>query len=478
MRHPGRPATRVEEIARRLADAIERGLLAPGERLASIRAAAPHHGVSKNTMAEAYERLVASGHLEARRGAGYFAAQLARPARPRLPPHLAEAIDTVSLLREQLEARHEVRPGDGRPPPSWMEGSELAAQFAGGKWRPGGSVEHGYGSSWGFLPLRERIALSLVERGISCSAEQVLMSFGANHALELVIRHLTEPGDTVLVDDPGYYPLFGKLRLARVRALGVPRLADGPDPEALEALLAAHRPKAFFTQSLAHNPTGGSLSPAIAHRVVRAAERHGVTLVECDPFADILPVTLPRLAALGGLGRVIHIGTFSKTLSASLRVGFVAAEPATVQALNDLKMLMVVSTSGFAERFVAHLIQGGHYLRHLRRLRRRIDTGTATAVANLAGAGWPVDTPPGGGLYLWVPLPEGLEEAALCQAAQAQGIFLAPGAIFRPGPAEAGQPARMRVNVAYANDPRFLGFLRQALAARGGAGARPAGPDH
>lgn len=467
MRHPGRPATRVEEIVRRLADAIERGLLTPGERLASIRSAALNHGVSKNTMAEAYDRLVASGHLEARRGAGYFASAVPRPARARVPPHLAEAIDTVSLLREQLEARHEVRPGDGRPPPSWMEGSELAAQFAGGKWRPGGSVEHGYGSSWGFLPLRERIALSLVERGISCSPEQVLLTFGANHAFDIVIRHLTEAGDTVLVDDPGYYPLFGKLRLARVRALGVRRLASGPDPDDLEAKLAEFRPKAFFTQSLAHNPTGGTLSPAIAHRVVLAAERHGVTIVECDPFADILPVTSPRLAALDDLRRVIYIGTFSKTLSASLRVGYVAAGPAMIEALNDLKMLMVVSTSGFAERFVAHLIHGGHYLRHLRRLRARIDKGTETAVANLAAAGWPVGVPPGGGLYLWVPLPEGLEEAELCHRASAQGIFLAPGSVFRPGQADDGHPATMRVNVAYANDPRFLSFLRQSLDARG-----------
>ena len=464
----GRRATRVGEIVERVADAIERGLLKPGERLASVRRAAEDHGVSKNTMAEAYDRLVASGHLEPRRGAGYFAAATARAARARVPPHLAEAIDTVSLLREQLEAQHKVRPGDGRPPPGWMEGSELSAQFAGGKWRPGGSLEHGYGSSWGFLPLRERIALSLVERGISCAPEQVLTTMGANHALDLVIRHLAEPGDTVLVDDPGYYPLFGKLQLARLRAVGVRRLPDGPDPDELLARLAQYRPKAFFTQSLAHNPTGGGLSAAVAHRVLGAAERHGVTIVECDPFADILPAASPRLAALDGLRRVISIGTFSKTLSASLRVGYLAAAPPVVAALNDVKMLTVVSTSTYAERFVAHLIQGGHYLRHLRRLRRRVEAATALAVERLAGAGWPVTLPPGGGLYLWVPFPAGLDEAAICQRASAEDIFLAPGAIFRPERGEP-RPAMMRVNVAYASDPRFLAFLAEA-ARQAGAG--------
>ncbi|MGX9964138.1 aminotransferase-like domain-containing protein [Roseomonas sp. F4] len=459
-----RPATRVSEIVERVADAIDRGLLKPGERLASVRRAAEDHGVSKNTMAEAYDRLIASGHLEARRGAGTFAAAAARSAHTRVPPHLAEAIDTVSLLREQLEAQHKVRPGDGRPPPGWMEGSELSAQFAGGKWRPGGSLEHGYGSSWGFLPLRERIALSLVERGISCAPEQVLTTMGANHALDLVIRHIAEPGDTVLVDDPGYYPLFGKLQLARLRAVGVRRLPDGPDPDELLALLARHRPKAFFTQSLAHNPTGGSLSLAVAHRVLGAAERHGVTIVECDPFADILPATSTRLAALDGLRRVISIGTFSKTLSASLRVGYLAASPPVVAALNDVKMLTVVSTSTYAEGFVAHLIQGGHYLRHLRRLRRRVEAATALAVETLAKAGWPVPLPPGGGLYLWVPFPQGLDEAEICHRASAEGIFLAPGSIFRPEPDQQARPAMMRVNVAYASDPRFLAFLAESAA--------------
>jgi DNA-binding transcriptional MocR family regulator len=455
----------VDHIAQRLAEAIDRGLLKPGERLASVRRAAVEHGVSKNTMAEAYDRLVASGHLEARRGAGYFASRALPAARASVTPHMAEAIDTISLLREQLEARHEVRPGDGRPPPSWMEGSELAAQFTRGKWQPAGRVEHGYGSSWGYLPLRERIALAMIERGISCSPEQVLLTFGANHAFDLVIRHLTEPGDTVLVDSPGYYPLFGKLRLARVRGVGVQRLPDGPDPDDLEAKLAEFRPRVFFTQSLAHNPTGGTLSAAVAHRVVLAAERHGVTIVECDPFADVLPGMSPRLAALDGLRRVIYVGTFSKTLSASLRVGYVAAAPFLVEALNDLKMLTVVSTSGFAERFVAQLINSGHYRRHLRRLRDRIDVATTTAVQNLAIAGWPVATPAGGGPYLWVPLPAGLDEATLCHRASAQGIFLAPGSIFCPDQIRNGHPAMMRVNVAYANDPRFLSFLGSTRAA-------------
>src|SRR5256885_5157757 len=91
--------------------------------------------------------------------------------------------------------------------------------------------------------------------------------------MDLVIRYFVPPGATVLVDEPGYYPLFGKLRLAGAHVVGVPRLADGPDVAALESLLAQHRPRLFFTQSLAHNPTGSDISAAKAYKVLQLAER-------------------------------------------------------------------------------------------------------------------------------------------------------------------------------------------------------------
>lgn len=170
-----RPRTRVDAIVERLSRMVADGVLKPGERVASIRKAAGDHAVSKNTMAEAYDRLVALGHLEGRPGSGYFVGAAPRPPSARPRPHVAEAIDLVSLLREQLDQHYEVRPGDGRPPPSWMEGSELGAQFGGVKLPRGVGVEYGYGSSWGYLPLRERICLSLAERSIRCAPEQVLL---------------------------------------------------------------------------------------------------------------------------------------------------------------------------------------------------------------------------------------------------------------------------------------------------------------
>ena len=456
-------ASKVNHMVARLSTAVENGLLRPGTRVASVREAALDQGMSKNTVAEAYDRLVASGHLEARRGAGYYVA-IQSVRQPLVRSEVVEALGLVSLLREQTEGHYVVRPGDGRPPPSWMEESELVRHVARAARAQNRGETHGYGSSWGYRPLREQVAISLTERSIECNADQVLLTQGANHALDLVIRHVVEPGDRVLVDDPGYYPLFAKLRLARAEVVGVRRNMDGPDLEDLRSKLEGRRPRAFFTQSLAHNPTGGTLIPSVAHSVLQEAEAHGFQIVEDDAFADLLPASSPRLASLDGLRRVIYVGTFSKTLSASLRVGYVAAATPIACALDDLKLITLVSTSQFTERLVAGLIEEGHYLRHLRRLRRRVDAATARALQDLSAAGLPLAVPPCRGFYLWAALPIGLEEEALCRQAAARGIFLAPGSVFSPDRAS-GLPA-LRINVAHASDPGFLSFMEEALTGR------------
>ncbi len=439
-----------------------------GQRLPSVRQGAQHNGVTKNTMAEAYDRLVAQGLLEARVGSGYYVAQFAPARAPVARPHLADATDLVSLLREQLDQRYEVRPGDGRPPPSWMEASELRRHFTGFKTFGTDAVDFGYGSSRGYGPLRERVRLMLMERSIGVAVEGLLLTQGANHALDLIVRHLLEPGDVVFVDDPGYYPLFGKLALAKVQMVGIRRGRDGPDLDDLNAKLATVRPKAFFTQSQAHNPTGGTLSLSSAYGVLQAAERWGFLLVEDDAFADVLPPSAPRLAALDQLDRVIYVGTFSKTLSASLRCGFIAGHTRLIGALGNLKMVTVVATSDYVERFVFGLILGGHYLRHLRRLRTRLEEANKRSVAELGELGLPVQASKIPGFYLWAELPGHVNELDLCRAAAAKSIFLAPGQVFHPDRVP-GRRAAMRINVAYGADPRFLGFLKTALDIAGGA---------
>lgn len=465
----GSHASKVEALAQRLMHSIDQGSMPVGSRLRSIRDASVKEGVGRNTVVEAYARLAARGYVDAKAGSGYYVRKPhgLRSQAPAL--HVTEAVDVVSLLREQLEQHYEVRVGEGRPPASWMEGSELGRHLRRARAQGVTDLEHGYGTPWGYLPLRETIAHMLGERSIHVSERQVLLTQGANHALDLIVRQLLEAGEEVLVDSPGYYPLFGKLRLAKVHMVGVPRLADGPDLDALESLLQTHRPKVFFTQSLAHNPTGGSISLPKAHRLLKLAAKHDFLVVEDDPFADLQPATAPRLAALDQLERVIYVSSFSKTLSAGLRVGYIAGAAHRIHALCDLKMVTIVSTSDFVERVAHQLISTGQYWRHLVRMKERLEAALGPARKALERLGVTVHPSQPGGYYLWVELPQGITEAALVRSAAERSIFLAPGSVFYPD-RQGGQPA-MRVNVAYANDARFLRFLENALAnARGGAG--------
>ena len=453
--------SKVETLAQRIAQSIEQGGIAAGARLRSIRDAADKEGVGRNTVVEAYARLAARGYVDARAGSGYYVRKPQGP-RAQLPaPHMTEAVDVVSLLREQLEQHYEVRVGEGRPPASWMEGSELGRHLRRARAQGMSHIEHGYGTPWGYLPLRETIARMLGERSIHVNERQVLLTQGANHALDLIVRQLLEVGDEVLVDSPGYYPLFGKLKLAKVHMLGVPRLADGPDLDALQALLQTRRPKVFFTQSLAHNPTGGSISLPKAHRLMQMAATHGFLVVEDDPFADLQPASAPRLAALDQLERVIYVSSFSKTLSAGLRVGYIAGAAHRIHALCDLKMVTVVSTSDFVERVAHQLISSGQYWRHLGRLKERLETALGPAQKALERLGVTVHPSQPGGYYLWVELPQGMAEAALVRSAAERSIFLAPGSVFYPD--RHAEKQALRVNVAYANDARFLRFLEGAL---------------
>ncbi|TNC10099.1 PLP-dependent aminotransferase family protein [Methylobacterium terricola] len=455
------PRTRVEQVVAGVAERIDRGLLRPGERLPSIRAAASLFAVSKNTIVNAYERLVASGRVESRPGSGFYVSAPAKVSRP-VPhpgPVPVAAVDSVWLLREQLDRHYDVRVGDGRPPPAWMESLEVGRAL-----RPSAAASsESYGSPDGYLPLRRSLALRLAERAIHAEPDGVLLTAGANHALDLIIRQFVAPGEPVLVDSPGYYPLFGKLRLAKARILGVRRNPDGPDVAHLDEVARASGARLFFTQSLAHNPTGCSLTLPVAHRLLQRAAALDLRIVESDPFADVLPAAQARLAALDQLERVISVGTFAKTLSASLRCGFIAARPDVVEALRDLKMVTSVNSSGFVERIVHDLIESGRYRRHLRRLGSRIEAATLQGRAVLADLGLPVFGEPRGGYYLWCGLPDATDLDALSRRAAARGILIAPGGLFRPeGPAG---PPMMRVNVAHAGDPRFARFMRDATGA-------------
>jgi DNA-binding transcriptional MocR family regulator len=453
-----------EQIVRHYAQRIDAGALLPGARLPSVRQLAARLEVSVHTVLVALDRLAGLGYVASRPGAGYFVLRPAgrTAAVDALPPvPSAPATTTAGFTHSALSADATLlQAGAGYLPRHWYEDAIAPATLARSLRE---SAEAAVVAPVQGLPvLREQLAQRLMQRQIPATAAHLVTSFGASQALQLAARVLAAPGDVVLVDDPGYFLVHSQLAALGLRVIGVPREGEGPDLQALAALAEEYRPRAFFTQTLLHNPTGGSTVPARSHRVLNLAEAFDFVLVEDDVYGDLAGDAGVRLAQIDGLRRVIYVGSFSKVLSPSLRVGYLAAPPALAQRLVELKLMDVLSGSTLEEALVAEVLRSGRYHRHVLRLRERLARARVAAIAALQRCGLRFDAEGGEGVFLWAALPPGVEAPALVEAARAAGIVIAGGPMFsRRG---AGLD-RLRLNAAVATDPRLLKFLQERLGA-------------
>ena len=439
--------------------------LRPGSKLPSIRSFAETYSVSRFTVVEAYDRLVAMGYLQSRRGAGFYTSAAVAVATRTAPSNTHKRNEQlVWLIRRLLEADdNALLAGGPWLPNSWLDEGGIR-QSLNVLARKNGAHLLEYGNPFGYLPLREHLALTLAGLGITAHAGQILLTQGTSQALELVIRYLLKPGDAALVDDPGYYNMFGNLRLHGVDMLAVPRNPDGPDLATLETLAAAHRPKVYFTQSVMQNPTGTDMSPHVGFKVLQAAERHNFMIVEDDIFSDLQVKPTPRLSTLDQLNRVIYVRSFSKTLSGSLRVGFVACPQDIANQLADIKMLTSITTSQFTERLIYLMLVDGHYRKYLSRLHERLGAARLDVVRAFERIGLELFVEPADGMFVWARFPHIEDSLALAETARHGGLMLAPGTVFRP---HLERSPWMRFNVAVCEDPRVQTLLERLASSMG-----------
>lgn len=453
--------TLVESVMATIRQRIAARSLTPGTRLPSIRAFAKTMQVSKSTVVEAYERLAAEGIIRSRPGSGFYAAgPLAPLSLAEIGPRLDRAVDPLWISRQSLEAGDGVlKPGCGWLPASWMPEAGLRRALR--TLARGDDVTlTDYGTPLGLPPLRHLLARRMAGYGIEASPDQIMLTESGTQAIDLLCRFLLEPGDTVLVDDPCYFNFHALLRAHRVKVVGVPYTPTGPDIELFAQALTEHRPRLYITNSALHNPTGAILSPVVAHRLLKLADQSDLTIIEDDIFADFEHTPAPRLAAFDGLGRVVHIGSFSKTLSASVRCGFIAAPRDWMDGLTDLKIATSFGSGRLASELVLTLLKDGLYRKHVDLLRTRLSRAMAETSTRLKAIGitpW-IDQP--AGMFLWCSLPEGVDAAEMARRALSANIVLAPGNAF-----SLSQTASrfLRFNVAQSADERIFRTLEEAM---------------
>lgn len=450
-----------EQLAGRFAERIRNRLLAPGARLPSVRDCARQQGVSTHTVVAAYDQLLAQGLVEARRQRGFYVRNEAVTSDARAQPAIktiaTEVVaggvpaDASSLIRGMFHRQSDKpQPGMGVFPPDWMESTFLPTalrRLTGTRALQELSLQ--YGEPAGDTALRRSLAQRLAGINVPAGPDQIITTIGATHALDIASRTLLRPGDPVMVEEPGWAIEFARLESLGMRVLPVPRRADGPDLDVMTQYCEVHKPKLFVSVSVFHNPTGYSLTPGSAHRVLQLAHQHDFHIVEDDTYSHLAPEHATRLCALDGLQRTIYVSGFAKVLAPNWRIGFLAAPPALFGRLLETKLLGTLTTPALFERALAWCIDQGQLRRHADRIRVRLDGARARTVKLALAHGCTFVSEPAG-LFGWVDT--GVDTDALTQRMLDEGYLLAPGSLFY---ARRPPSTLMRINFATAQDATF-----------------------
>jgi len=448
-----------QSVRQQIADRV----LHQGGKLPSVRMLATRAGVSVPTVVDAYNRLVATGEVVARRGSGFYVAARRSPAAAPSPVS-TPAVDSHWLLsRVYEEPPFEIQTGCGWLPEQWLDTDGLKNALREVSRIPGGHLAR-YGNPHGYAPLRRLLQKRMASRGIEADADQIVLTQGATQGLHLVLGLLVRAGDCVAVDDPGYCNLISLLRQSDVQVLGIPRTSTGPDMEVLAKVARERHLTAFFTNTHLQNPTGTSYSPRTRHRAVRLAEEYDFLIVEDDIFSDLQPTEEESLASLDGLHRVIQIQSFSKTISPSLRVGYVACNHKLVPDLVRRKMLSGLTSSELNERIAYAALTAGTHRAHMNQLRERLARAGTRTCEGLERCGMRIFHRPEGGLFVWAGFDFPCDASEITRSAAAEGIVLAPAHLFR---VDAHAEPWFRFNVAHSAQPKLYSFLESVGARRG-----------
>jgi len=319
--------------------------------------------------------------------------------------------------------------------------------------------------SLGYRPLREFIARKLAkDAGISCSADEVLITSGSLQGLDLVNQLLLAPGDSVIVEQMTYGGAITRLNRLGVNIVGVPVDRDGLSSERLETALAelrskGIRPKYIYTIPTVQNPTATVMSEARRAEILRLSKAYGVPIFEDECYADLVweGSRPPALRAMSDDDRVIHIGSFSKSIAPALRIGYLVAGWPVMSRILSIKS---DGGSGALEQMVLAEYCAAHFDAHVvelrKALRRKLDVLADTLRVHFEDAA-EFDYP-AGGIFLWVKLPDAVDTTRLAQLALQAGVAINPGAEWMTD-SEAGK-TRVRICFAHASEQ----IMREGIA--------------
>ncbi len=443
-----------EEICLIVIDDIKSGRKKVGDKIPSIRAMAEKHKMSKNTIVSAYSILLEQHWIKALPKSGFYVGEdLSNTSMLNSTPFYTG----IDLLEQQMIDQSHHKPGAGRYPKEYMDKLNLERYL--GHASDNAEVadfDRGNGDPAGNVLLRGLIVDILSKRALTADSQNVLLTYGTNHSLDLIIRQFLTKGDQVIVESPGYYPLFSKLDLHQVHINAIKRTKFGLDVNNLESIIQKQQPKILFLQPFAHNPTGTDLNVPNMAAIQRLCIKYNVLIVENDPFL------LARDGAASYFFNkdcpVIYVSSFSKTISAAIRCGFIIASKSVIKSLTRLKMITVINTSSIMENILNHLITSGALANHLHALKTLSDEKSAAAITALSKIdGLTLYPHNSSGNFLWFRIP--MDDKKVVNDAKSNNIFIAPGNLFFPS---ASPYFALRVNKFYI-DKTTVKFIKTTV---------------
>jgi 2-aminoadipate transaminase len=475
------------------------GELEPGDRLPPTREVAEIAGVNHLTAARAYRRLADLGLVTGRVGSGTYVRQTAPIAREPNAEDSKAAADTSwqhyalpevsespgdravrDMFRDAMSA--DVLPLSVGYPADSLYPAEALSELTETVLAEEGARAFQYIDIEGPDELREQYAALMSRRGVAEEPDSIICTTGARQALTLTARAILRPGDVVACESPSFFGVIEAIWGPGARILPVPVGEDGLDTEALEALLRRHEIKLLALQPRIHNPTGRDLVPERRAHLLDLARRHGFFIVEDGVYGD-LRFEGEELRPLRAEApeHVVYVDSVTKTVGGGLRLGWVAASGPVLRAVAREKRGDDIHSATLPQLVGAKFFAAGHYERHIadtaipfyRERRDAMMEAVDRELGPVASYSYPL-----GGGHLWVTLNEPLDERALADEAQRQGVTFVPGAAMLP---ERPRQTHMRLSFGYLDPPeireavRRLGVAIRAIR-RGGrraAGALP-----
>lgn len=431
-----------EEVAARIAGQIDRGALKPGDRVPSVRKLKSSLHVSLATVLQAYLTLESKGLIEARPQSGYYVRLQPRefpmePARsaPSTAPTTVDIADLALQVHEHNVDPRVVPLGAAAPSTELLPTRKLYSILR-AITRREEAIGDRYETAAGNLELRRQIARRSVDQGSNLTPDEIIVTSGCSEALNLSLRAVTKPGDTVAVESPTYFGFLQMMEALNLKAVEVAtHPADGICIDALQSLIRKNHIAVVVLQGNFQNPMGSCIPEDSKKALVQLLAQKEIPLIEDDIYGDLyFGFDRPRtMKSYDRNGNVLLCSSFSKTLSPGFRIGW-SVPGRFVSQVRRLKLTNSISTATLPQLTIAEMLRSGGYDHYLRRARKTYHA-QMQIVTQAAKRYFPEGTKvtrPKGGTVLWVEFPPGVDSLELYRKALQKNISIVPGPLFSP----------------------------------------------